>query len=210
MKGKLRSEAKVADVFISYSRLDKERARPIEERLISLGYSVSRANGRAALEAELDAARAILVLWSRNARNSAWVCAEAAHALDRGNLVQAQLDPLAAPAPFAQVATADLAGERGEWGALEDRLSRLVRGGGEKTDSPIVRAAPLWAAGAPGLGLAALSAALAVHAGAFSAVVTGALNSEQVRIALWGALAIACICATLALLRFAAALRAGS
>ncbi len=200
----------MADVFISHSRLDEDRARPIAERLSLLGYSVARAEKGAAPEAELDAARAVLVLWSRNARNSAWVCAEAAYALDEGKLLQARLDPTGAPTPFNVVATADLAGERGEWGALEDRLSRLVRGAGEKIEPPAQRSAPIWAAGSPGLSLAALAAAFAVHAGAFSAALTGALATEQVRVALWGAFAIACVCAILASLRFASALRAGS
>lgn len=210
MKGRLGSEAKVADIFIAHSRLDEDRALPVAERLISLGYSVARAEKGAVSEAELDAARAVLVLWSRNARNSAWVCAEAAYALDQGKLLQAHLDPLAAPTPFNAMATADLAGERGEWGALEDRLSRLVRGVGEKIEAPAVRSAPIWAAGSPGLSLAALAAALAVHAGAFSAALSGAMTPAQVQVALWGALAIACLCAILASLRLAAALRAGS
>lgn len=210
MKGRLGLEAKVADIFISHSRLDEDRARPIAERLTSLGYNVARAETGAASEAELEAARAVLVLWSRNARNSAWVCAEAAYALDEGKLLQAHLDALAAPSPFNTIAAADLAGERGEWGALEDRLSRLTRGAGENIEPPAAPSAPLWAAGSPGLSLAALAAALAVHAGAFSAAMTGAMTPEQVQVALWGALAIACVCATLAFLRFASALRAGS
>lgn len=210
MKGRLGSEAQVADIFISHSRLDEDRARPIAERLTSLGYSVARAEKGVAPDAELEAARAVLVLWSRNARNSAWVCAEAAYALDREKLLQARLDPKGAPSPFNGIVAADLAGERGEWGELEDRLSRLTRGAHQKTEAPALRSAPIWAAGSPGLGLAALAAALAVHAGASSAALTGALTPEQVRVALWGAFAIACVCATLAFLRFASALRAGS
>ena len=50
----------MADIFIAHSRLDEDRALPVAERLISLGYSVARAEKGAVSEAELDAARAVL------------------------------------------------------------------------------------------------------------------------------------------------------
>src|SRR5262245_43969143 len=97
-------EGTLADIFVSYSRLDHERVKPIVDRLESLGYSVwcePRESAAAAavqeVEAQLDQAKAVLTLWSANARNSSWVHAEAARAFDAGKLAQARLDAVELP-----------------------------------------------------------------------------------------------------------------
>ena len=69
----------MADIFVSYSRLDQERVQPIVERLQSLGFSVwwdPHVRQDQAfpdeLQAQLDSAKAVLLIWSENARNAGW------------------------------------------------------------------------------------------------------------------------------------------
>ncbi|MGH6951232.1 MAG: toll/interleukin-1 receptor domain-containing protein, partial [Vitreimonas sp.] len=117
----------MADIFVSYSRLDHDRVKPIAERLGSLGYSVwweARDENASAEEVEnaLDSAHAVLAVWGVNALNSSWVYAEAARALDTGKLAQARIDDIELPLPFNAAACADLSGTRSEWGPIEDTL----------------------------------------------------------------------------------------
>ena len=88
----------MADVFISYSRLDHERVKPIADRVVSLGYSIwwdrRLRPGQVfvdEIERELDGARAVLTAWSSNARNSTWVYAESSRGLDAGKPVPQRL-----------------------------------------------------------------------------------------------------------------------
>ena len=108
----------MADVFISYSRLDRARVDAIAERLALLGYVVRRQpahQGEATAEAcarQIDSAAAVLVVWTHHARASATVFAQAAHALDAGKLLQMRLDAITPPAPFNAFAVADMSGEK--------------------------------------------------------------------------------------------------
>ena len=68
----------MADVFISCSRLDRDRVTAIAERLSSLGYSVwwDARDGQARfdeIERQYADARAIVTVWSDNARTSSLV-----------------------------------------------------------------------------------------------------------------------------------------
>lgn len=62
----------------------------------------------------LDAARAVIVLWSEEAAKSDWVRAEAEHARMAGKLVQLTLDGSPLPLPFSQIQCEDLCGWNGE------------------------------------------------------------------------------------------------
>ncbi len=192
----------MADVFITSSRLDEDRVAPIAERLASLGHVVSRTGTPAAIEN----VHAIIAVWSRNARSSLRVSAEAAFAAERGILVQMQLDPTAPPAPFDTLPTATFHGESNEWGALEDTLSKTANG--ESQASATLRAALLAPVGAPGVILVALTAAFAAQAGALSSAVAGGLALDQLDIVLAGALACAGLCVVVSVWRMFAAVRA--
>ena len=105
----------MADIFISYSRLDQERVQPIVERLQSLGYSVwcdphVRKDQAFAdeVQAQLDNAKVVLTIWSWNARNSSWVGAASAAGLDAHKLLQLRLDGVDLPAPFDSLPVSDL------------------------------------------------------------------------------------------------------
>jgi tetratricopeptide (TPR) repeat protein len=57
---------------------------------------------------QLDAASAVLVLWSTEAATSHWVRSEANRARETGRLVQLRLDDVRLPMPFDQIQCADL------------------------------------------------------------------------------------------------------
>lgn len=109
------------DVFISYARPTEADARLIAGFLTELGYSVWRDDQLAAhqefsevIQERLDAARAVVVLWSQDAVKSQWVRSEANRARSLGKLVQVNLDGVALPMPFDQVHCANLKGWRGD------------------------------------------------------------------------------------------------
>lgn len=209
----------MANIFLSCSRLDNDRVKPVADRLSSLGYTVwwDKAPDGQALsdetERQLDAARAVLVIWTHNSANASSVFAQACAALDAGNLVQAKLEGIDRPAPFHALNAADIGGERAEWGPLEDALARLVRGGeAQESAAPVMHAglfAAPSAAGLPKLLTIALAAALAAYAGAIVAGVNGVMAPEQLQIAAIGMFGVAGICAALLMHRLNIVMRAG-
>lgn len=213
---------RVADVFIAHSRLDHAAVRPIVERLASLGYSVSwdqpqeRAGQARRDEAErqLDAARAVLVVWSHNARNALLTYGAALRALDGDKLLQLRLDDVQPPAPFGAHPLADMSSDRPEWGPLEDALQRLVRGAGSPAPHTpaalpgVLATAP--PAGDPKLLASATALTLAAYAGAVAATYTGVMTPEQLQFALTGVIGVGGACAALSAYRLLALRRAES
>jgi hypothetical protein len=210
----------VADVFISYSRLDHDRVKPIADRLTSLGYSIWWDKHLRAgqvfvdeIERQLDASRAVLTAWSHNARNSTWVYAESSRGLDARKFLQLKLDDVQPPLPFDALQMANMAGGRSEWGPLEDSLTRVVRNGAQPEPvrripsvGPLATPAP---AGSPKLLTTAMGATLAAYAGAVSATYNGAMSPEQLQIALVGMIGVSGACAALSAHRLITVSRAG-
>lgn len=202
----------MADIFIACSRLDLDRVKPISDRLSSLGYSLWCDNGSALahpdeVERELEAAKAVLVVWSLNAANTVSVIAHASGALDANKLLQVRVDG-APPPPFHTVQTADAS--TGEWGVLEDASKRLVRDGeapAHETRAPGLLAHPP-ATGQPMLVTIALSTMLAAFAGAVTATFNDVMSIEQLQVALIGMLIVAGACAALVAHRFTMLTRA--
>ncbi len=95
----------MADVFISYAREDKAWALLMATALDALGLSVwydteglsPGADFAAEIEAQLEAAKAVVVLWSRNSATSEWVRDEADHAKEQDKLISVIVDELSAP-----------------------------------------------------------------------------------------------------------------
>ena len=114
----------MTDVFLSYARPSLADAIRIADCLRAAGYSVwydeslpaHRAYSDVIAE-QLDAASAVLVLWSTEAAASHWVRSEANRARETGRLVQLRLDDARLPMPFDQIQCADL----GRWGGDCDR-----------------------------------------------------------------------------------------
>lgn len=130
----------MADVFVSYSRNNRERIVTVSDALEESGYSVwwDRAlqpgdDYAILIEEQLDAAPCVVVAWSQTARQSLWVRAEANEALDAGKLVQIRIDEAKLPLPFSALHFLDFSrwgGDRGEecWTTLDGRVKRRLDG----------------------------------------------------------------------------------
>ena len=106
----------MASVFLSYDRDDSAAAKIIAIVLEKAGHSVwwdlhvrGGAQFSKVIEGALKAADSVVVLWSANSIESAWVRDEAAVGRDSGRLVPASIDGTEAPLGFRQFQTVDLA-----------------------------------------------------------------------------------------------------
>lgn len=111
----------MADVFLSYARASLNDAMRIADCVRAAGYSVWYDESLPAHRAytdviaeQLDAASAVLVLWTTEAAASHWVRSEANRARETGRLVQLRLDDARLPMPFDQIQCADLSGWGGD------------------------------------------------------------------------------------------------
>jgi TolB-like protein len=111
----------MSDVFISYARDEAATAEQVVAALRALGYEVWRDDQipphrdySEVLAERIDAAKAVLVLWSPKAAKSQWVRSEADRARAQGKLVQAMIAPARLPMPFDQIQCEDLAGWLGD------------------------------------------------------------------------------------------------
>jgi TolB-like protein len=130
-------------VFVSYARADKERVQPIVEALSAEGCEVwwdSHILGGTTfareIEAALNAAQAVVVVWSAASVDSDWVRDEAMVARDRGRIVPVRIDPVTAPLGFGQYHMVDLGGWAG------DRTAASFRGLIEAIDHAVAGDAP--------------------------------------------------------------------
>ncbi|MEO5973435.1 MAG: TIR domain-containing protein [Sphingomicrobium sp.] len=108
-------------VFISYSRSTEVQAQQVAEALRSLGHDVWRDDQLPAhraysevIEERVQAAGAVVVIWSAEATRSQWVRAEADAAREKGTLIQVSIDGTIPPMPFNQIHCADLQGWDGD------------------------------------------------------------------------------------------------
>jgi hypothetical protein len=107
----------VTDIFLSYAKEDRERARNLATALQAAGWSVwwdrNIQVGQAfdqVIEHALDSAKCVVVLWSKSSISSDWVKNEAASAVERGVLVPALIDNVKMPLEFRRKQTANLIG----------------------------------------------------------------------------------------------------
>jgi adenylate cyclase len=105
----------VADIFLSYSRTDKARVAPLVAALEAQGWSVwwdpeitPGDEFDALISAELERARAVVVVWSTSSVDSRWVKGEARDAADRGVLVPVRFDNARLPIDVRSIHTTDL------------------------------------------------------------------------------------------------------
>ncbi len=131
-------------VFISYARADRPRVASLAAALTTCGFDVwwdalieGGAGFAKMIEAKLDAADAVIVVWSATSVESDWVRDEAAHARDHKRLVPVSLDGTAAPLGFRQYHSVDLSTWRGRADAPE--IASVVAGiAGLGTGAPVV------------------------------------------------------------------------
>jgi adenylate cyclase len=114
----------MAEIFISYARSTQTQAHAVAEALRSLGYAVWRDDELPAhrayadvIEERLQAAKAVVVIWSAEAVKSEWVQSEADTARTEHKLVQLTVDGSRLPRPFDRIQCADLAGWAGDLNA---------------------------------------------------------------------------------------------
>ena len=128
----------MADIFISYSRNDRERCQAISDILESLKVSVWFDAGIGAgssfdreIEREIDAAKALLVLWTEESVESDWVRNEARTGKERSGLIAVQLRPCTLPLEFRSV-QAEVLPEGAEgtdnsiWTGILERIGALL------------------------------------------------------------------------------------
>lgn len=110
----------MAKIFLSYSRSDLERIKPLAKALEKEGHSVwwdGRLKGGSEFDSVIEKALAdaewVVVAWSETASRSAWVRDEAAAGRDRHCLIPLTLDGSLPPLGFRQFQTIDLSRWRG-------------------------------------------------------------------------------------------------
>lgn len=144
----------MADVFVSYARSDKARVAPLVAALEAQGWSVwwdpeieAGQQFDDQIEEELDAAKAVLVVWTPTSVASRWVRGEAREAADRGVLVPARFDGARLPMDVRAIHTTDLDG----WGenpasapfqALLKALGTMIARQGGAGGGPAATGAP--------------------------------------------------------------------
>ncbi len=130
----------MADIVLSYARENRPQAESLSHALEDAGWSVwwdreilPGVSYEQVIEAELSAARCVVVLWSASARQSNWVRDEATLALSRNVLVSVLLDDSTPPLGFRQQQTASLAHWNGsttspEFALLTQGIARVIGG----------------------------------------------------------------------------------
>lgn len=105
----------MADVFVSYARADQARVAPLVAAIEAQGWSVwwdpEIAPGQEfddRIEAEIDAARVVVVVWTPLSVASRWVRGEAREAAERGILVPVRFGPARLPMDVRAIHTTDL------------------------------------------------------------------------------------------------------
>lgn len=105
----------MSDVFVSYSRSDRDLVKPLIAEIEAQGWSVwwdpAIAPGQEfdrAISAELARASAVLVVWTERSMESRWVRGEARDGAERGILVPIRFGNVVLPIDFRAIQTIDL------------------------------------------------------------------------------------------------------
>ena len=128
----------MADVFVSYASSEKDKARLVAESLEAAGFSVwwDRAlkpgeTFDSVIQREIEAAKAIVVLWTKASVESQWVREEADVGRRREALVPLLMDDIAPPLGFGRVQAAHLQEWDGDpkhadWIEVVESVQKLV------------------------------------------------------------------------------------
>jgi len=158
----------VPHIFVSYAREDAVVARALVDALQEAGHDVwwdallpGGARFRDAIEQQIDAAEAVLVVWSAHSRNSRYVLDEAERAGRLGTLLSLLLggEP---PLGFGSMQGVDLSTWDGEpdgaaWGRILEGIAQVQAARRSVTQTPARPGRPWWRdAVAPTVGVGAL------------------------------------------------------
>ena len=144
----------MTDIFLSYDRDDSAIAKDLVKALEAKGWTVwidTRIEPGTywdeELEAALNEAGCVVVLWSNFSIQSQWVMLEAKKALDQNKLVPARLYGANIPMPFTRIQAANLAGWNGEphsgFDQLTKRVAAVIAGDYSLLNKWMAAAAPL-------------------------------------------------------------------
>jgi hypothetical protein len=130
----------MVDVFISYSRANKDKVSRLARAIEDAGYDVwwdaelpPHMSYGDVITAKIQSAKAAVVVWSEDAAASEWVRAEADVARNQKKLVQTALGDISPPLPFNQIQYANL----GDWNGEDDHPEwRKVKGSLEALCGP--------------------------------------------------------------------------
>ncbi|HSG33266.1 MAG TPA: TIR domain-containing protein [Sphingomonadaceae bacterium] len=107
----------MADVFVSYSRVDRPIAERLATQLADCGATIwmdDQITGGSTFtkvtEEELNRSRKVIVVWSKTSVESGWVCDEAQAGREQGKLVPLSIDGSLPPMGFRQLQTIDMSG----------------------------------------------------------------------------------------------------
>lgn len=111
----------MTDVFISYSRGDRDKVRLIAAGLTAEGFSVwwdpeiqPGKKWNNAIRKSLEDAAAVVTCWSKKSVKSDWVLAETTRGYDRKVLVQVFVQPCSPPMPYNILQASDLSHWKGD------------------------------------------------------------------------------------------------
>ena len=111
----------MADVFISYRKADRAKAEALAKALkienLDVWWDTALETGQTfdeKIQAALEQAKAVIVIWSKESVKSDWVRAESSIGRERGILVPVMVQPVNIPVPFNLIHTADLIGWHGD------------------------------------------------------------------------------------------------
>lgn len=114
------------DIFLSYSRKDKERVKPIVQLLEAQGWSVwwdpkipHGVNFADYIEEQLDNAKIVIVVWSSHSVKSKWVKAEANEGREKGILFPIKVENIKPPLIFRPIQTANFTSWQGNLNTSE-------------------------------------------------------------------------------------------
>lgn len=138
----------MAEIFISYAHEDHEQIAQLAGALASAGFDVwwdrnlaGGAEFSKELEARLNAAQAVVVVWSRSSVESNWVADEASEGRDRGCLVPVVIDDARPRIGFRQYQTLQFDGWKGNRDAVEFQQLVSVLNSHLQSDGPATRPA---------------------------------------------------------------------
>jgi hypothetical protein len=143
----------MADIFISYSKEDRPRARTLAEALEQRGFSVwwdrkipVGKSFQQVIQEAVDEARCIVVIWSEHSVKSDWVQNEAEEGKRRNILTPVMLDEVKIPLGFRHLQAANLTNwqigqEHAEFEGLLESI-RNVMGSSAGVPSPRPAAQP--------------------------------------------------------------------
>ncbi len=145
----------MADIFISYKKVDAGRVNRIVEGLRAEGFSVwwdhaiaPGAQWDETIHRELHGASLVIAVWSQNSIDAPWVKEEASVGKSRGRLLPVRIDPVDPPLGFGLIQTADLSEWNGDtkdshWTHFLGAARAVLEGKSPELERPVNRR-PGW------------------------------------------------------------------